>query len=262
MKSTKRKIGRPIFSNFPIDILASNFLDKDVQSMLLPLNLMQILSLNPKYNIKNNFINPNNISDKFILLCGIVIFLTSNVYRIVEILLDDNMKRYIRIEFLYFASCLDFSFFCLGFITNFIINFIRTKETVKFILIFQEVHRYLHNQARVKLFILRTWFCIGLLFGYYVLVIFYEYLMYLNPPWNVTFNLVIQITLDFNLIYAMRLIKLLTDKVDLWNRKLLLSHKNGSNKRRCKIMFQAYVQIMKCYKIYKNIFQQSVRTCY
>ncbi|XP_047035442.1 uncharacterized protein LOC124641416 [Helicoverpa zea] len=47
-------------------ILFKNILDKDVQLMLWPLNLMQYMMLCPKYQIKNNLITPNNLISNII----------------------------------------------------------------------------------------------------------------------------------------------------------------------------------------------------
>lgn len=242
--------------------LRNSVIDKDVQSMLRPLNLMQVLVLNPKYRIKDNLITPNNVLNKFVLVLGAVIFLTAYMYRVIDIMLDENIKRYHAIDFLYFASCFDFSFYGGGLIMNFIIHFIQTKKHVKFILIFQEVHRFIHNETNCRLYVMRNWINFGILFGFYIITFLYVYFIHLKTPWHVTFNLMILVTLDSNIIYATRLIDLLTDKVVAWKRQVLRFHRNGCNEMHCKQMFQTYSQILSCYKIYKNVFQASVSRAY
>lgn len=235
--------------------ISNNKLDKEVFQMLRPLNLMQILLLNPKYHIKNNLINPNNCLNKFILISGAVMFLITYIYRIMEIILDDNFRRYSTTDFLMFASIFDFFYRCMGFFMNFMINFSQTKTEVLFVLYFQEVHRFIHNKTCLKSFIMRSWMGVAALFGFYIIFLTYVYVLFLRPPWNVMFYILIMVTLDSNLIYAIRLIKLLTNKVVLWNIKFLLIRKNGCSKQEITKMLKAYVQILKCYNFIVNIYQ-------
>ena len=233
-------------------------IDKDVQQILLPLSTFQMLTFNPKYRIKNNVLQPNDYLNKFITSSGAIMFVTSLIYRLLEIFLDDNFKRYGTIHFLFFASIFDFIFRFSGFIMNLIINFIYTNTSVLFILHLQEVHRFLNNVASSRRFIIRSWTSVGATVGYYIVIAVYMYLVLLKPPWNIVLNFCLLMTLDSNVVYAIRSMTLLTDKVVLWNEQLLMLRENGCAKEQSKKMFQSYVQILKCYKIITIIYQLPV----
>lgn len=218
-------------------------IDKEVKRLLFPLNFMQILVFNPKYYVKNNFINPNNCFNKIILLCGAGIFVTSYIYRIMEIWLDENFRRYSSINYLMFASYFDFGIRCLGFIKNCFFNFTQTKNNILFVLHFQEVHRFLSDGPSLKRFIIRSWMSIVAIFGFYIIMALYLYFMFINPPWNVIFDFFVVVSLDTNIIYAMRLMSLLTDKVVLWNIQLLLARKWMLSARYCKNISGLYPNI-------------------
>lgn len=238
-----------------------NIIDVEVQAMLYPLNLMQIMVLNPKYCMKNNFIKPNNCFNKSILCCGLVIYLTGYIYRVTEIVVDDNMKRYGSITFLYFASYFDFVFYSAGFIMNFILHSIHAKKIVTFVLAFQEVHRILNNKTSFKWTIIRNWISVVTLFGFYFFILLFLTLHYFQRSWHVVLNLIFLISLDTNVVYVICLFKLLTDKVELWNERVLVFPRNEQSENKdleCNRMSEAYMHILKCYEICKIIFQQPV----
>lgn len=235
-----------------------NPIDKEVQQIFKPLNIMQILVLNPKFSIKNGVISPNNNLNKFILIAGAVIYITIHIHRIVEILIDDNFRRYSKVDFLLFASIFDFAFRCLGIIINCYTNFKQTYKATLLILYYQEVHRFISDTTSDKRFIFRTWLSVLCIFGFYFTICAYFYFFYLKPPWNVLVYLLIGVTLDSNVIYVLRLIKLLTDTIVLWNIQMLLLLKKECSVIHHDRLFHAYVHALECYRIAINIFQPSV----
>ena len=238
--------------------VTKNLIDVEVQRIFRPLTVMQTVTLNPKYHIKNNFINPNNSYNKLILISGLITFLTTYTHRIVEIILDETFRRYLTIKFEMFASIFDFVWRLFGFTMNFFFNWIHSKNSVLFILHFQDVHRFLKNDVSTKRFIIRSWMIVSAIFGFHILELTYVYIVFNRPPWNVMFYLLCLVTLDTNLIYTITSMNLLTDKVELWNVKLLLVWKNGCSKEESQGMFQAFDQIFKCYDIVRKMYQQPV----
>lgn len=233
----------------------SNKVDKEVQQIFFPLNLMQIILLNPKYYIKNNFIHPNNCFNKFISVSGAISFTTLYIHILLDMMLDENLRRYTPVNFVVFASIFTILFKCLGFIINSTIHFMYSKKSVLFVLYFQEVHRFLSNAADVKRCIIINWMSVAAIFIFFIIAVTYDYVMFFKPPWNIVLYKLIFAAQDSNLIYAIRLMKFLTDKVKLWNIHLLRIQQNGSCRLQTKKMFQAYDQTLKCYNIVRNIYQ-------
>ena len=236
----------------------NNQVDKKVQQIFFPLNLMQILLLNPMYHIKNNFIYPNNCFNKFMLVSSAVFFVTIYFFCLLEVMLDDNFLRYCSVNFLIFTSTFEVHFKSFGFIMNSTIHFIYSKKSVLFVLYFQEVHRFLSNSADIKRSIISNWISVASIFMFFFMIVTYDNIFFYKPPWNMILFKLILATQDSNLIYIIRLMRLLTDAVKLWNIQLLLIQRNGCCKLQTVKMFQAYDQILKCYNIVRSIYQVPV----
>ncbi|PZC77067.1 hypothetical protein B5X24_HaOG200717 [Helicoverpa armigera] len=254
MRSHTRQTFRQHGIFFPFESILNNQLDKDVQSILFPLNLLQFIVLNPKCHIKNSFINPNNSFNKVILFFGMIIYVSAYIYRVLEITLDVNLRAYGTLSFLYIASYFDFAFYSTGFILNSIINFCKTKDMVNLILMYQDVNRFLKDKSNFRWSVIRSWIYVALIIGFYVFTMLFMSV----APFHIVFNLIILISLDSNIIYTIILLKLLTEKVVVWNSAILKVHKNGCSTSYCTKMFDVYVDIFSCYNLIKDMFQQPV----
>ena len=244
-------------SRIQIKGLSKNKVDKEVQTLLFPLNLLKSLCFNPNYRIKKGFISPNNRVNKLISLCVTVFCLSTHLYNYIVVMLDENMNRYQTIHFLYFASSFDVFSVSAGFIMNYITNFIQTKENVTFVLTFQEVHRFLNKNVSSKTFIIVSWIHVGLTIGFFFLSAVFMNTQYFNPPWYTTSHVICLMTLDSDSVYAIRLVRLLTEELVLWMRRGL-SRKYSQNEEYCQKMFETYGQMLKCYEIIRKHYQPTV----
>lgn len=234
-------------------------IDTEVQRIFRPLNLIQVLLLNPKYHTKNNFIHPNNCFNNFILIIGLLMFTATYTYHFIEQLFDEVAVNRFTSRYLFlFMTVSDMCYRNLGFFMNFLINLSQTYEIVSFVLHFQEVHRFLDNKTSNNRFIVRSWICVLAFIGFYLFTTVYLYLILAKPAWNVVFYMMGTACFDANSIYLMRTIKLLTDKTVLWNTKLLFAQKNVCNNLLVTCLeklFRAYNQILCCYQLVTNIYQ-------
>lgn len=254
MKSIKQRRRRRIGEDFTFATVFGEKVDKDVHTLFFPLNLMQIIVLNPKYRIKNHFISPNNCFNKIIIFCAMMAYLSAYVYRVLEISFDPNFRRYVTITFLYSASYFDFIFYSMGFVLNCVLNISKTKKMVTFVLTFQEVHKVIKNEDFYKWSVMRCWIHVVLIWSYYI----FTFIFMCLAPWHIVFNLLVILSLDVNLIYAIVLIELLRDKVQLWNLEVKNLPTDDSNDEHSIKMFEVYVNLLKCYKIVKNVFELQV----
>ncbi|PZC77075.1 hypothetical protein B5X24_HaOG200725 [Helicoverpa armigera] len=234
------------------------YIDKDIQKMILPLQMMQTICLNPKFSLKNNFIKPNNIANNLLAVVGVIFFVSLLIYRICDMMLDENLRRYQTVNFLYFATCVDSFFYGCGFIMNFILHFVHTMNNVNIILIFQEIHRHINDKASSNMAVFRNYVIVSMVFAFQTAASIYVYIVYMHPPWYVVCYVLVLISLDSNIAYSVCFMKLIADKLVLWNAKLLWSLQHGSHVMRCKKMARAYVQILNCFDVYKNIFELPV----
>lgn len=248
-----RKFARSYFKNF----LLNNVVDDDVQSILLPLNLMQYIMVCPKYRIKNDLIFPNSSIFYFVSLLVTLLYISLLWYRnSTMVFFEDFMGA---MNFTYFISFFDCVFYSVGFTINYAVNLIQTKKFIKFVLTFQKVHRFLHNEYFTKSFIIWNWIIVILSISGYITVFSY-FCININAPFYAMLVTYFFIFFDFNIIYAIRILKLLEHKVVLWNIQATenLETEDINQENYMKKMFQTYVDILESYNLQQVCTQQFV----
>ena len=251
---TKRNIWR---QNFSVKNISSFTVDEDVQSILLPFNLMEYITFCHKYTIKNNVITPKSLKSYLISMIGTLIIIFVLIYRTYMIFFyyDCYGRNYI----LNYLGCYDCIFYCFGFIMNFVNGIILSEKSIEFVYSFQKVHRFLKNDTCFNQFIIWSWInVIGYTFGHNVF--FITFCVYTGESYYLILSLVICVVLDLNMIYATRGITVLKNKVVIWNVKAMKTLKDINRENDTKEIFQAYVDILKCYNIHKFCFQHIVST--
>ena len=253
--STETGSKRIIDINHQTEVLPHNVVDKDVQSMFLPFTLMQIILLGPRYCIKNNAITTNNLFNKVLLLSGIVFCVSLFAFRVVDIQISTWFTQ--RMQFYHLFLSLSYNFF--GIFIIFVINLIQSESNVLFVLTIQKVHRVLKNEVNyLRRYIRNSWVFVAVIICIYIVYWGSICFLYQIIPFHVAIELLVLIHFDVNIIFAMRYIKLLEDKIVLWSRHVLLSDSDNQDEASRKRLFQTYLQILKSYEIYKNISQHSV----
>ena len=228
--------------------------DKDVQSMLLPLNLMQHIIFCPKYRIKHDVITPNSFKSNLASMTTTLVFIFAFAYR--TYMLTFYQEFIGNKSFMYVTSTYDTVYYCSGLIINFITGIIQTKNSVKFVLTFQRVHRFLNNEVSFNHFVVWNWIILSLaLCGH--LSVFTIICIIIDIPYVSMFICFLVITFDFNVLYTIRIIQLLENKFVLWS-KHVLNYRLNAYGEDCKNVFQVYVDLLECYNIHKHCFQQFV----
>ena len=256
MMTIKRKF-RSYRERHRVEIYLYNVVDKDVQSMLLPLNMMNIISFCPKYRINNNLITANNRFSKFMSLSVTTLFILIFVYNIY-----DRQTLYLSMNFNVLeivVNIVNCSLFTFWFISNCTRSVFKTKDSILSVLKLQRIHRFINNEKKFKFFIISNWVTVILF-----LAVFVSSLIYITDLQVVSvfvvFGFLGFLIIDTHLICAIRLIQLLKDKVDLWNVQALQyqSMEDRVEEIHCERMFEAYVDVLDCYDIYKLSAQQLV----
>ncbi|PZC77063.1 hypothetical protein B5X24_HaOG200712 [Helicoverpa armigera] len=229
--------------------------------MLLPLNLMQTIALYPKYSISNNVITPNSAISNVLSLCATMAATVTHFYEGFKLCYDaDVVFKYIASNIQYFASFFDIFLTCIGFIFYFFICIFHSKNNVLFVLTFQKIHRFLNDEKISKRFICWNWITMAVVFIFDIVVLTYFNLR-LHLPLYTFVCCLFAITFDVSIYYALRLMKLLSDTIKVWNMEaqnlVRLRHSN-INQPNCQKMFKAYSQILECYNLFERSFQQIV----
>lgn len=238
-----------------VEVLLDNMIDKDVQSMLLPLKILQNIMFCPKYAIKSDFITPNDCVNNLVSLFATVVFISAFINRFYNIWCF-GINRTVAI---YFSYVFDIIYYCIGYSINFVSTYIYSTNEVEFVLTFQKIHRLLNDKHSFEHCIIFNW-----IYTLSVICSYIFYFIYFSLQTKIPYYELITITLlffDFNMIFAIRFIKLLESKLVVWNIQCVSSLDIDSTHTKLKDedMFQAFVNILKCYKIYKVIYQYRVR---
>ncbi|PZC73335.1 hypothetical protein B5X24_HaOG200859 [Helicoverpa armigera] len=249
--NTKKALDIGRLQNINVMPFPSNVVDKDVQSILLPLNLLQLLTFCPKYRIKNNVVYPNSLIAISIIVIATSIFVLSFVYRSYY-LLSANVLPWFSDFSVYF----DVIFYSIGFIMNCFFIIVQSKQNVQFVLIFQSLHSFL-KETNLKNLVIWNWvFVILVLLVFHIIFIYL--LVILKLPFHFLYYSILLNSLDFHIVYASRLMKLLEHKLILWNIQVL-SCQGNIDESYGKRLFQAYIDMLQCYELVKVFFQQFVK---
>lgn len=157
----------------------------------------------------------------------------------------------------------DSIFYGIGFIMNFIICISQSKNIINFVLTFQNVHGFLNNGQSSRRFVFCNWIIvIAFLCGYNIFAISLN--VYMQIPFLFIYLCSLTTVFDINILYATRVLNLLKIKIVEWNDRALSHLKMGisDNSCYCSQMFQSYVNIMRCYNLYKLCFQSFVSISY
>lgn len=229
-----------------------NSVDRDIQSMLRPLNIMQTSCFYPKYSIKNNVIQPNSRLTNIKSICGTIFFISVFLQRLIFFHFNHFIREYMK--FIYVLSHFDFWYFLVAFILNCYLNITQVHENIKFVLKIQKIHRFFNDKKYLKFFTLVNWFCVLWIYGTYILFVYYSY--------RATQNLVFLslFCFDANMIYAIRCITYLKDMLDSWNEEITRprSMRDIDMKHYYKAMLQTYTDILSSYDTVKLTFKYFV----
>lgn len=235
--------------------------DKDVQSMFLPFDVMQYIMCCPKYRIKNDFIVPNSFISNVGSIIGTLVFIFSFVYRTYMVCLTNFCVK--CPSSIVVNAYFDFIVYSLGFVMNFTNGIFESKNSIKFVIAFQRVHRFLNNETGFHSFIICNWI---ILFVYLCchIAIFTTICVFLRQPFYITLCINLVIVIDFNVIYAARIINILESKVCLWGDKILNTQEFGDMNEEflSNEMFDAYIGILECYDLHKLCYQRLVSIVY
>ncbi|KAF9405274.1 hypothetical protein HW555_013927, partial [Spodoptera exigua] len=134
-----------------------------------------------------------------------------------------------------------------------------TLVNISFVLKLQNIHQVLNNKVEFQRYIVVNWISFISIFIFYLLLIgalSFHFQSLTTTIYHITYS-VIYLYFDTNIVYAIRLIVLLTKKVDLWNnqaqQRLDMEQEDGDNY--WKKLFETYVEILECYDLYKKTYK-------
>lgn len=121
------------------------------------------------------------------------------------------------------------------------------------------IYEEIDYKKRVQNFILWNWFSILSAVGInmFMLLLYYYFLNHLD---SIEFFCdFVFITFDIHLVYAIRIIILLKEFLEIWSTDILSMSYDEENYEKCEIMFSVYKNILRAFNLYKTLYQVLVR---
>nr|WCC58017.1 gustatory receptor 32 [Papilio xuthus] len=196
------------------EILLDNFVDKDIQMFLRPLNLLNYVTLSTKYSIKYNFITSNSYFTNFISL---IICMSFIIIYLSAIFLNDYIFKLDIVSLT--LLMVNFFLYAFGYLLNTFLNVVNSDVHVYFIIKIKNIKKFITNDIDCKILTLTNWIYVFFSFITHIVIVLIQILISRFELYY-TFVVVILLINDFNTIYIIRIIKLLRIVIDSWTLKL------------------------------------------
>lgn len=212
----------------------------ELQKIFRPLNLMQNIIFCPKYVIKKNHISPNNFRSFLISGLAAITFLTTLAYINYVICFDKATAFYLENQ--HVVTCLfDTFFYSVGFLINTVTAAAQTNMNVEFVISIQEVVIMFKNSF--KKYTICNWLSMTIIPVFYVAYISCCYIIFESKNSLYICVMILLVSFDINIFYAIRLIKLLERSIAFWNN--MIRNTGGiRDHQMCQELFQAYDKIL------------------
>lgn len=235
-------------TRYRVEILLNNLVDKDVQAMFKPLNIMQLITFCPKYKIRDNFITPNCRVSKVISLIGTLAFIAILAKHISSFFIMPVTTTVL------IANVIDTTIYFIGYVVNFIVCVMYSDHNLMIVLSIQDVHRILNDKSQFKSFTFWNWFILFFVnFWNIAPFVYHEF-----SNFSLDLEMLILMVFDCIVLYSIRILDLLESKVALWNMEVLKPRLNSNTKEYNIKMFNVFVKIFECYDLYKTSYQYLV----
>lgn len=246
------------------EILLNNYLDKQFQAMMLPLNICYYIYLSPKYLILDNFITPNNSVMNLMNILSCLSMSMVYAYRIVTwsfggIELNSSIS---------FAMMIDWCFFSIGFVINSISNIANSEKNVRMLVKLHTIYSIKRDKNLIKWNTRLNWiYFIGVVTFYVTIIIYSLYVYGLSLALEIIHTFILMY-FDLNVVYDIRLITIIRHELESWVSAVNSDHGNyldsSTNEESRSAdsnwikMFDVYTHILEAYKIYTEVVQSVV----
>lgn len=245
------------------EYLLNNIIDKNMQGFLLPLNYMQSCFVLSKYKISNNFITPNGLVYHVLSFLGLIAVIFLHTYP----LLTRKITNLKMSELIYLGSIFNLLFHDTSYVIVYILNTINGLDNIKLIIKIQGAHHILSMPKNVlKKYTICNWLHVIIKYPSYTMILsLYVYFVELLNIYKI-FYLISTMYFDCNIVYAARLMKLLTIEMNYLKERIkrysIISPEQENVSKQRKLNFkkitQAYLDLISAFDKFKKVFRFSV----
>nr|WCC57759.1 gustatory receptor 44.2 [Papilio dardanus] len=194
-------------SNFVLD----NFLEADFRKMLLPLYVLQCLTLAPKYSIRYNLLTSSSRRTRLFTAGSALLVFVGYTY---DIIVFTNDAKYILNPLYIFLVCLQL----LSYVAAFIVNSVLRSETHAYLVILlQRIHSsYRFVKIEVKHTMIFNWILLLSILLYHIFTLFYRLITVNDSLTFIVFSHLFVLSADCNYIYTERVLTMFKSAILLW----------------------------------------------
>ena len=237
-----------------INPITDNYLDRGFQKVLLPFRCFQHVVFLSCFSIEYNCIRPHRACYYVVSLMAILGFIAVHMYNLFWNEYDDKVIPYM---IFFIRSHVFFS--VLPFIFFYVLNIIQRRDHLRLILKIQKAFRLIHFKQYKKV-AKRNWFA---LLRYSL-----SYIACVAAARDLSMIVYLFTLLFFDALitYGGSIIRLIRDGIFSWMdeveyySKICLALEEENYDDKSKKLFQAYVNLLEAFDIFKEIFQFVVRS--
>lgn len=223
----------------------TKMIDKNLQSMLRPLNMTQDIFLCAKYKIRDGIISANTSRYGLVSFVGLFIVIFSHLHTLwfdLTLGFTGRLGRFVKVGYTTYAV-----FIVLGFLMHYYLNMKHRHTCVELLIKLQNAHKIIKIDA--KEYAKTNWvIVVALNCVFFVwLTVFYSTLqVQLSQVIKIYFTIIF----DFNLIYVARLLKLFRICLEAWIKNVNNSGHiwEPENEHWIRI-FNAFMDILEAYQL-------------
>ena len=242
----------------------NNFVGKELQSALKPINMMQAVFFCAKYKIRGNMITKNSIFYNIMSVLSTFTFTCCCYFFTLGFSFSDDVTGFQYIQ--HWARIYVYLVLVTGNLLNCWNNIIQQNNNIVFIKKIQAVFTNLNINDHFKRFICSNWMNVLIVNFYHFAWMIFSYFVIDFMGFGFTFTNQIWITLDVNILYATRIMKLLTKPLKSWVKNVKMSGlvEISEIDGYWETMFEVYLEILEAYKLFGIVFDQLVHfnKCY
>ena len=231
-------------------------IEKYLQSILKPFNIMQALFFCAKYKLEEDLIIQNSLSYYIRSAVGIIFYICGSF----GVLFASTYTTYTKKhpDLMLFGNINDIVVFVSGILLDFYTNITQKRNNVLLVSSIQNVHSILKINGNIfKRFIIFNWIYVIALIVFHILWIFYYCSFFSGLSLSDIIESCLHICFDINIVYTAMVMKLNTKTVTVWVENVQ-NAKCNKDERFWNSYFKAYVEILKSYQLIETTVQKQV----
>nr|WCC57856.1 gustatory receptor 44.2 [Papilio machaon] len=256
----KIKLTNPIknalVKNYNTDFVLDNFLKTEFRKIILPLYLLQCLTLAPKFSIRYDLITSDSCRTKVIIAASAFVIFVKYSYDF--IVYANIIKVNLNSMYVFLISLQLWSFFA-AFIVNCLLTVLRSEINAYLIVRLQRIHySYRFVKMEVKHTMIVNWILLFSILLYYIFVFIIRMKTFDDSMLFTILSHLFFLSTDCNNIYIARVLTLFNNAILSWiseYQHIILNLSNtGTEDSHTAKLVQTYNELIAVWRMWQSVF--------